>query len=276
VTVFDTLNMYISRPSAVRTATSKAAGQASAVMPRKEDHLSMTIIRPEAIFCPHCDGEMLNYVGISGNTIGATLWTDGFLDAPMLQPYVRAIRCPHCSKAFFRDDARSSGISREDSLAEGDDAVPGVYDGGLSAYRELLGKTDDRERMHYLRIRIWHAQNDKVRKAHGKALRERRRARFGGASDDTDAAPPLKVEVPVANASFQANLRALLELLGDNPDDTLMRAEIWRELGGFDQALEIARTISDEREWVARQIIALAEAGDAQVAVLARPDEDED
>ena len=238
----------------------------------------MTIIRPETIFCPHCDGEMLNYVGISGNTIGATLWTDGFLDAPMLQPYVRAIRCPHCRKAYFRDDARSAGMSREDILAERDHAVPEIYDGGLSAYRELLGKTDDLERLRYLRIRIWHAQNNKVRKAYEKAWREAPRAQFGKAPHraDADAAPPIRVEVPMANARFQANLRALLELLGDDPDDTLMRAEIWRELGGFDQALEIARTISDEREWVARQMIALAEAGDAQVAVLARPDEDED
>ena len=280
VTVSDTVILYISRTSAVPMALGTAAG-AGRIVGRhvlKEDLPIMTIIVPEVIFCPLCEGEMTSCVGVSGNTIGATLWTDGFLDAPMLQPDAHALRCPHCLKAFFRKDARSAGLDREQARASAHDAAAWVDDADLSVYRELLGKTDDRNLLRYLRISIWHLQNDKVRQAYEKIWRQRRLEKYDYPPDQRDAckAPLPKVEVRVASTRFVSNLRALLRLLTDEPDDLLMKAEICRELGRFDDAVEIARTVSDDREWAARQIMALAEAGDAQVAVLARPDEGED
>lgn len=51
--------------------------------------------------CPHCGGEKEVVSLVSGNTCGATLWSDQRFFAPML-PKVSAVqRCPHCGHYFF-------------------------------------------------------------------------------------------------------------------------------------------------------------------------------
>ena len=224
-------------------------------------------------------------VGASGNSFGSRLWTDGYLFAPMLQPYARAILCPHCDEAFFREDAREvDRYSPDGEAGQWDrfivkhDGPPLVSDGGLPAYRALLDKTRDRERLRYLRTRIWHVQNDRIREEHEKALEELHDRSGSLLSRLRPAREPegSREEPTVLDEGYAENLRALVDLLGDAPEESLMKAEIHRELGMFDRAVEIARTVSGELEWVARQIIALAEAGDARVAVLRRPGDDDD
>lgn len=238
----------------------------------------MTIIRQKTILCPQCEGEMAIFVGVSGNTFGSTLWTDGFLDAPMLQPAARALRCPHCHEAFFRDDAKEA---EEHSTARPEiasDSTPYASVGGLSTYRELIAKTTDRERLGYLRIMIWHEQNDRLRKEHAKREREKRNAwpDLRSRSETADGAQRLEPAAPIKNARFAANLRALSKLLDETPEHAIMKAEICRELGMFEQAIDTAGAVSGKSEWVAHQIIALAKAGNARVAILKRPGEKED
>jgi hypothetical protein len=54
-----------------------------------------------------------------------------------------------------------------------------------------------------------------------------------------------------------------------------MRAEIYRELGVFERSIEISRAISGKHQWVATQIMAVDGPGDAQVAVLKPPIDDD-
>ena len=48
--------------------------------------------------CPHCGGEKEIMSLMSGNYIGAELWSDGKLIAPMLQKPSPVQKCPHCRK----------------------------------------------------------------------------------------------------------------------------------------------------------------------------------
>ena len=51
--------------------------------------------------CPHCGGEKEIMSLMSGNYIGAELWSDGKLIAPMLQKPSPVQKCPHCRKYYF-------------------------------------------------------------------------------------------------------------------------------------------------------------------------------
>ena len=106
----------------------------------------MTIITSETILCPHCKGRMRTLVGISGNTIGSTLWSDGFLDAPMLQPNAWAITCPHCGEAFFREETTYADeyapLAGENSNTLFPVQDPFLDGGELATYQQLLDKTE--------------------------------------------------------------------------------------------------------------------------------------
>src|SRR5690606_40964915 len=83
------------------------------------------------------------------------------------------------------------------------------------------------------------------------------------ANGDTDPAG-VSGHVP---PEIQANLDRLLELLStEEPGDILMRAEIQRELGRFEDACTTLSAALPERfETVRRQILSLCHVGDARV-----------
>lgn len=52
--------------------------------------------------CQHCLGLIEQPSMISGNTIGARIWTDGKMDAPMLPELPQIVKCPHCSACMIK------------------------------------------------------------------------------------------------------------------------------------------------------------------------------
>lgn len=56
--------------------------------------------------CPHCSQPVLQDSPESGNTFGASYWSDGAMDAPMLPTTPPIIECPHCHQlGWLRDFA---------------------------------------------------------------------------------------------------------------------------------------------------------------------------
>ena len=47
--------------------------------------------------CPHCKAHVVQEETVSGNTIGATYWTDGKREAKMLPDHPWLAKCPACS-----------------------------------------------------------------------------------------------------------------------------------------------------------------------------------
>ncbi len=145
----------------------------------------------------------------SGNTFGARFWTDGKREAPMLpdQPWLR--RNPGNDELFWTDECEE--IAVEEPWGDSNDyaGTPFADEPSVEDYRRALatGVASSHEKEHYVRMRLWWATNDPVRRG--------------------------EVNTP----GDRDNLLKLLELLDDSdPNQRLMAAEVCRELGEFERA----------------------------------------
>jgi hypothetical protein len=139
----------------------------------------------------------------SGNTIGATFWSDGDVDAPMLPEYPRVSRCQACGKFTWISDAPDAN-DPDASLVS-----PLQEEDFLDALDAGLGSNRDRELE--LRISAWRRGNDQQRST---GVCGRRTARS------------------------EANIERLYEML-DPYVEWCTKAEVARQLGRFDLARDV-------------------------------------
>jgi len=180
------------------------------------------------IECPKCKEPARVFTLISGNTIGARRWTDGKMIAPMLPRAPEVTKCKRCGSYFWIADAKEIGKL---SLWGADDEHKSNKWKSAERVRELseseciealsMGVARTKEQELYLRVCAWWAGND--------ALRHKGQSPGGQTSI-----------VPERSHEAKMNLERLLELLNErNPDQRLMKAEVLRELGRFDEAIRV-------------------------------------
>jgi hypothetical protein len=219
----------------------------------------MTTPGPDEIFsCPHCKTILKRWTIGSGNTFGSTLWSDAKLVAPMLPQAVRVTRCPSCRKTFFVEDAeqlgtdwryRAFGSEREPVPKEWEEASM-VEGADADDLQDAIGQTTDSDRLRFLRMELWHKHNNPLREEPRKRSRS-------------------------SPAGFVENLEALALLMDEGDvQDRLVKAEIWRELGRFDEAVNLLQDVPKDFAWVADQIRSLAASRTCDLAKLNRPDDD--
>jgi hypothetical protein len=68
--------------------------------------------------CSNCYGLIREFTLMSGNTFGATFWTDGYRDAPMLPEQLWLIKCPHCKMLLWIDEQENLGKTDPDDSDE--------------------------------------------------------------------------------------------------------------------------------------------------------------
>jgi hypothetical protein len=191
----------------------------------------------------------------TGNTFGATYYTDGRLVAPMLPEVPEVVLCQGCAGAFWLSQAEEVGAyERYGFGAERPDpawAAAGWLaepdEGGYFKWLDrLLASSPQRKRE--LRLFAWWRGND-----------HHREERPGEESDRTDHV-----------AAREANMRALLPLLSSGePTDVLMQAEILRELGEFDQALAVlSAPLPDRFDIAVQRLRSLSAARDRRLREL--------
>jgi hypothetical protein len=155
------------------------------------------------ITCEHCKSYILGMRKLySGNTMGAIWWTDGKREAPMLPDTNWLMKCPYCKDLFWPELFVPIATPR---------TTPDEED-----YFLYLSQScpDSAEKELYVRIRAWWAYNDKYRTG----------------TNPYDAMWDLQ----------QENLQELLGLLSvSNEHERIQSAEIHRELGDFDKAMEL-------------------------------------
>ena len=203
--------------------------------------------------CPDCGKPFRTHTMLSGNTFGARYWSDGKCDAPMLPESPVVARCPHCRSVFWiedttllgEDDPVNSGPVGEGAELWNDAQKPVSLDG--EGYEEAIALNSDVERERFLRVRYWHAVNDPHREA--------------GAGEDGG---------PFMNPQHRDNLKALLVLLNEDqePSERIMKAEVFRELGLYREALWLLSDVPADISWAASQITAMARAGISRVFEL--------
>jgi len=209
----------------------------------------------QLVACPHCARPARHSTLLSGNTIGVRIWTDGKQLAPMSPETPPIAICLGCEKPFWLSLAKKLGQLDLDS---GEDGIIDINPDWMDAehveeptcdeYHRAIhsgfAKTVDEERT--IRILAWWRENDPHR----------------------DDSPSISLQTATGNR--RKNLEALLHLLGEtNLGEQMMRAEILRHLGEFDQS----RTLLSKMENspfapVIRQLRILCDARDVSVREL--------
>lgn len=191
----------------------------------------------------------------SGNTFGARYYTDGKQVAPMMLQIPAVVECQGCKGLFWLGQAEevaafdAYGCQTEPVdptwTAAGELREPAA-NGYLDRLETLRLAEPARERE--LRLLAWWRGNDRNR----EALSARPECESGNAG------------------GREANMRALLAVLHEAVDeDLLMRAEIHRQLGEFDQSLAVLSSpMQAYLEAAVKRIRSLCEAGDRHVRTL--------
>ncbi|MDD2399063.1 MAG: leucine-rich repeat domain-containing protein [Sulfurovum sp.] len=174
--------------------------------------------------CPECSGCITQETIVSGNTIGAVIWTDGKMEAPMLPQEDYFVKCPYCHVLAWIDDFEEIDSIEPHEFIE--ERYPEAKAYLLPEFEEYIGYVDrtgcTREEEAYLRQKAWQQGNDPRR---------------------------YKREKKPLSQQEQDNLWALFRLLNvtGEANDRLMNAEILRELGDFSGAMMILETIDEPR-----------------------------
>jgi len=160
--------------------------------------------------CPHCQAYVVQEETVSGNTIGATYWTDGKREAKMLPNHPWLAKCPVCSGLFWVEEAVEVDTGFE--AAEGKRKVLAPSEKEVLGF--LAGPALPKDKELYLRITAWRSAND--------ALRLNPNA------------------TPAFSKDQVQNLHALSAMLDDKePNQRILKAEIAREMGEFEKCLHL-------------------------------------
>lgn len=183
--------------------------------------------------CPHCKSHVVQEETLSGNTIGAVLYTDGKRHVPMMPDHPWLAKCPVCSGLFWVEEAVEVDSGFE--AAEGKKKIQAPSEKNLLDY--LVGQALPKTQEKYLRFRAWWAANDVWRR--------------------------LSNPKPAFSKDQVKNLKALSALLDESDQDQrIFKAEIARELGNFeecqlllsyqfdrsyDRALRLIKSLAEEK-----------------------------
>jgi hypothetical protein len=209
----------------------------------------------QIIACPHCKGLAKYMTLMSGNTIGAQVWTDGRQVAPMLPRPPAVVKCRHCGECYWLAGAEEVGTldpwCGEDqqvnpSWATAEEVQEPTEEEYYRAMEKGLATDPGQEKR--LRVLAWWRSND--------AFRDDPRA---PAADNLSG-----------SELWRKNLEALVNLLQEADDnDRLMKAEALRELGEFELAKQVrGRIDSSKIAALVRQVRSLCDSGDTRVREL--------
>ena len=187
---------------------------------------------PDYIYrCTNCSQLISRGSLASGNTFGATFYSDGKMIAPMLPDFPEITKCPGCETIFWLEKTEliEEMDPWESENPEWDRAEPARFL-TIKDYCTALekGLYDSVEEELYLRKKMWWAYNDRIR---------RYKSLFASQKDEP---------------GWKNNILRLIELLNpENQDEKIMTAELYRNLGEFQKCMEILYSISDpEMDWL--------------------------
>ena len=188
---------------------------------------------PDVLYmCPNCNNFIYNESLMSGNTCGASLFSDGKLVAPMLPEFPNLTKCKKCSSFLWLGKMKSLGYfnmynSRELAELTGDpnvkpDKAEFLSLDDLFGVLNLHDFQDPREEI-FVRTRIWWTFNDRIRYGKGVLFQ----------NDDDEF-------------RYLDNIASLINLNAkSSPDELFSLAENYRNLGDFNKCIEIINSIVD-------------------------------
>lgn len=182
---------------------------------------------PRVLTCPKCRGQKSVISLISGNTFGATYWSDTKREAPMFPEVSPVQRCPFCGYYYFTDKQpyrTSDGeylFCRLGTLS---------FDECKEAIAQFVEMSLSAEDMRTLRILTLFAFNDKYYR-NNKDSKTNEDAKF---MDDF--------------SFFKDNVLELIKLLENDDETYLFRAELYREIEMYKECLKLINRVKTEDE----------------------------
>lgn len=183
--------------------------------------------------CPYCGGTKEVMSLISGNTFGATVWSDTRRHYPMLPEVSPIQKCPHCGRYYFIEQAKSKYAD--------DYSYSGEL--GTLSYSELKEAKAQMQNLTLTRMQRWvinhllfMAYNDDFRRKAGNS--------------------PLKTPSKEDEELFETTIHELLEGIDSSKGYELFHAELLRETGRFEESKEIlANHDNEDDHWVVEGMI---------------------
>lgn len=186
--------------------------------------------------CSNCDNLLQKGSIISGNSIGAKLYSDGKLIARMFPDFPNLTKCKKCDTIFWISKQKEIGeygwFEGEDSEWSDADNVEFLdIDDYFRALDEKLDE-NDKENL-YIRTQIWWSYNDRTRK--GEEL-------FTDKNDEI---------------RWRENCKTLLLILNHKIlDQRIMIAELYRNLGEFENCISTIKSIRKRKlKWLKEKFI---------------------
>jgi hypothetical protein len=183
----------------------------------------MTTYVTVEVMCPHCKTGLRHLAVASTNNFGAIWFTDGYAqNGPAHEDAIQ--KCSACGYEFWMHDTGTMPNTEPKPMTDRWEAGQHkTLSVGQREYPRLIKAgffTNNDEEFH-LRFNTWHLVNHRFRR------NTERTADF---------------------TEFETeNMERLIELLGEKPHERLYRSEILRNLGRFDESLEVLDAITEER-----------------------------
>jgi hypothetical protein len=218
--------------------------------------------------CPDCQLRVSKPSLASGNTFGATHYSDMRVDAPMMPSYPRITKCERCDCTFWLDETTkvdgTVGIPftalYDDDFTPDETKNPVFGDqleinSALELDRESIKdalfmniQRNEEDELYLRYLLMW---------AYHKQLEDKTLSREA-LNEDLD---------------YLENIDAILHLIEEDENGHLFRAELNRFAGRFDRSLELLEPTLNDPLWgvISKKMKELSEAGNREVFVLDVP-----
>lgn len=174
--------------------------------------------------CPKCKTSLVQHTMLSGNTNGAVFWTDGKVDALMFPYMPLLVKCPNCRLVFWIEDAQRLGEKPRGKSKEWSSVLEPGLPSEDDILRLLSKKSFERNKELYARRTAWWLVND--------MFRENESTQINFSTEQIK------------------NLRALADILDERvPEQRIMKSEIYRELGQFQDAIKMLQYEFKENDY---------------------------
>lgn len=181
--------------------------------------------------CPYCGGTKEVMSLISGNTCGATVWSDTRRDYPMLPEVSPIQKCPHCNKYYFIEQAKSEYSKEPNS------EMSSFMKLGKLCFSELKEAREEMKKLTLTKMQRWILNHELFMAFNDCFRREQEKVEFDPSEDDE------KLFLTVVNE--------LLEGIEKTDDYVLFNAELLREAGRFQEAFFLLDNFGKEEDkWI--------------------------
>lgn len=193
--------------------------------------------------CPYCGKEKEVLSIASGNTFRGKRWSDTKVFYPMLPTVSPIQKCPSCGKYYFKANVKSR-MGDDYSFDKGELTYEELKEAALQFEGEERISKDNRQTLLFYLRHIWQ-QNRKISKDNRKTLLFELMWAYNDKynREEMDIVEPSDEE----RCYFETVVKEIMESY-ELPD--VFRAELYRERGMFEEALEILKTCSPSEDYM--------------------------